>query len=447
MAIPNNPVRLFNSGNLGSQKITGGTLDLINVFKQVVNGTFTDIQATSVVISGGKATLTFTADHGLFPYQVIKLTGTSSAMENKEFFVLNDTTYSPKVFSIDLTGETGGIPNNVTVKLPSLGWSIVEDSTDWFSFRPSVDNRIPLMRISKTATNPQPNTRRIYEAYLARDVNMDGSLIKNYTPTQWIGSNYSTNWGQAEATAWTVVADSTFMYIFFNRPFCPYGNDPTYSFHNSNSFYWLCTPNVCWQYGVPTLLIEDDVPREWVTLFNPSGTEFRDAQTIYYDNYRRRGYLDMTTNDNTFLYARVPYDFSANWGYAKSGTWWTSSQNGFPYPTFGAYGLITAKDYVALQGKGYYGVRSGMRCFLADIANWLRGARTPVAYGENKIHRDALSMGILEVNAVAGKQPVLLVLASVNGYVAGTDPNSQKNTGFVGIRLGCSWKEADLGGV
>lgn len=446
MAVPSNPVRIYQSGNVGAQALQTGALDFINVLKQCVNGSFTDQQTKTVTITGSKAVLEFENDHGYYPYQVVKLTGTGSTMENKEFFVLNNADYSAKKFAIDLTNETGAIPNVITVKLPTLGWSVIEDTTDWFSFRPAVDNRIPLWRISKTATNPQPNTRQYYETYLARDVNMDGSLIKNYTPVQWCGSRYNNLWDVTNPIAWTIIADNDFMYFFINRPVAPYGNDNAYSIGNGNSDYWLTTPIICWKYGVPTMLIEDDAPREWITLWAGGvGTQWRDMTTYYDTADLRRSYVNCNNADSTFLTARTPYSFTGSFGYAKSVAGWGSGSNGLPYPTLGAYGMTAAKHPVAVQGStgGVYGIYSGLRSFLSEVNSLFTGSRTPVPWGEKKISPKSLQMGVFEMHTSAGKAPVFLTIGSRDGYSSGYTEG--KRGTMCGIRIGCSWDTADLG--
>lgn len=444
MAVPSNPVRIFTSGNVGAQVLQSGALDFINVLKQCVSGAFTDQVTSSVTISNGKALLTFDADHGFYPYQVIKLTGTSSTMENKEFFVQNNEKFTAKTLEIDLTGESGSIPNVVTVKLPTLGWSVIEDTVDWFSFRPSIDNRIPLFRLSKTATIPTANTRQYYEAYLARDVNLDGTLIKNYTPTQWVGSRYTDAWNVTDPIAWAIIADNDFMYFFINRAQAPYARAYDYSYHSGDINYRYSTPMICWQYGIHTLLIEDDVPREWITVLNACSTQFRDQQALY-DNYDlRRGFFNVSGMDNVYLTARTPYSFKGEFGYARSMAGWGSGSNGMSYPTLGSYGMAMGKHPVAVQNQGIYGIQAGTRSFLSDIQNLLRGSRSPTPWADKKISPNSLNMGVFEVHSTVGKAPVFLTIASRDGWTSGT---SNMRGCPAGIRIGCSWDIADMGEI
>ena len=445
MAVPINPVRIYTSSNLGAQQIAGGALDFLNVLKQVVSGTFTTIQTIAVAINGTKAVITCSDKHGLYPYQVVKLTNTGVALENKEFFVLNDENFTDITFSIDLGVDAVAMPNVITINLPNLNWEIVEDSTAWLSFRPRVDKRIPLWRFSKTANNPTAGTRRVYSTYLARDVNLDGTLIKNYTPEQWVSHTTTGQWSQTDPCAWMVIADESFMYFILNRPCFPYSGDPKYSFSTGSDARMIySTPALCYQYGVPTMLLED-VPYEWCTVFNAMQEWMRDGSTLYDRNDTRRSYLNLSSNDNSFLTPRLPYDFQGNFGYAKCMTSWSSAANGLPYPNMGTYGLLTAKNYLAVQGKGYFAVMKGVRSLLADCRYLLRDQRPRIKYEDPKVVREALHMGLMELNSEIGKQPIVTVISG-----SGDRTSGNTDTGYAtiaGIRVGCNWKDADIGGL
>lgn len=438
MSVPNNPVRIYHSGNIGAQKIEGGSLDFLNVLKQIVGGELAPFQSLAVQISGTKAIITCTEAHNLYPYQVVKLTNTGTALEGKEFFVLNDENLTSVKFAIDLGEDATAMPNVITITIPTLGWSIVEDSAEWLSFRPSSDARIPLWRLSKTANNPTTGQRRVYSGYLARDVNMDGSLIKNYTHEQFFTSSGTTQWDQVQGTAWMIIADKQFMYFTVNRPIRTYYGNPDYSFNSGNRNNWNFNPAICWTYGVPTLLLED-LPLEWATILN--GVDnwiITDPNGYSGDNYRR-GCLNLTGAEFMAVTARNPYDFQGNVGWVQAHVNWQSGRNGYAYPNIGTYGVICAKNPIAIRGKGVFANMRGCRSYLSEIVYLLRDSRTQTPYNDHVVKPNSYHMGLFEANPTKGKQALVNIQASADNQIG-----YYENRGCMqGIRVGCSWDTAD----
>lgn len=451
MAVPNNPVRIFTSQNLGAQQLAGGALDLINVWKQIVSGSFTDISTVSVSISGTKAVITCADKHNLYPYQVVKLTSTGTALEGKEFFVLNDENHTDSKFAIDLGSDATALPNAISIKLPTLGWDVVEDSTDWFSFRPSVDKRIPLLRFSKTDGTPVAgDNRKVYTTYLARDVNMDGTLIKNYTSERFMTSCTHNAGGYDQKVAWMAIADESYIYLSLVQP-CYGGNGGdlgSYGFFGGYEGYKYASPQVCYQYGLPTVLLEDFLP-EWGTVMNAFGTEVYTRPNNYWATTKsttnfRYGFLNIS-GYNCFVTARVPYSFTGAIGNARSLVNFDSGRSGGSFPSVGAYGIVTAKVPLALDG-GAYAVQKGVRCLLANIRYNLKDNpnRIRPVRNSNKIAKDHWILGLLELANPIGSQPVVIHMGSSNGQVAGS---SEEWAGIHGIRVGCSWDEVDTVGI
>ncbi|MEG1728753.1 MAG: hypothetical protein RR280_04340 [Bacteroidaceae bacterium] len=450
MSVPTNPVRIYTSQNLGAQQLAGGALDLVNLWKQIVSGNFTDIQTISVVLSGTKAVITCADKHNLYPYQVVKLVSTGTALEGKEFFVLNDDNHTDTKFAIELGGDAAALPNAITIKLPSLGWDVVEDSTDWLSFRPTVDKRVPLLRISKTAGSPVAgDNRKVYTCYLARDVNLDGSLIKNYTNQRFMTSNTHHSYGFDQTVAWMAIADDTYVYLALVQP-CyggSSGNMGDYSFFSSNKTTGHSSPMVCYQYGMPTVLLEDFLP-EWAAVFNGFGTEVYTPETKFFNSYGSAnfvpyGYLNIS-GQMCFVTARVPFSFQGVQGGARSLVSFDSGRSGGSFPAAGAYGLMTAKVPLALDGGGY-AVQKGVRCLLSNIRYILRDSnRIKPRRNTNLIAKDHWLLGLMELTAPLGEQPCVIIQGSPNGYVSGS---TEEWAGVYGIRVGCSWKETDTTGV
>lgn len=439
MAVPNNPVRIFHSGNLGAQKIEGGQLDFINVLKQVVGGELAPFQSLAVQLSGTKAIITCTEAHNLYPYQVVKLTNTGTALEGKEFFVLNDSNLTAVKFSIDLGEDATAMPNVITVTIPTLGWTIVEDSQDWLSFRPALDARIPLWRLSKTANNPTAGQRRVYSGYLARDVNMDGTLIKNYTHEQFFASSGTTAWDQVLGTGWMIIADKQFMYVTLNRTIRTYYGNPDYTFNSGTRGNWAINPAITWTYGVPTVLLED-LPYEWSTMLNGTDAWLRDDPNGYNTDTAYRGFLNMSGQNYMAITARSPYDFQGNVGWMKSHVNWQSGRNGYAYPNVGTYGLLCAKNPIAIQGKGVIGCMRGMRSYLSEIMYLLRDTRNQTPYNSNVIKPDSFHMGLFEASSTKGNYAMVNILGSNDGQVG----YYENRCALQGIRVGCSWDVAEV---
>lgn len=448
MAVPNNPVRIFHSGNLGAQRIEGGRYDLISVLRQVLAGAFSDISVSSTLLSGTKVVLTCIDPHKLYPYQVIKLSGTGTALDGSEFFVLNDENFTNTTFALELGTQAVALPNSVTITLPTLGWSIVEDSSTWFSFRPSYDARIPVCRISKTVPNPVAGARRIYSTYLAKDTNLDGLTMKNYTPLAYIGDDGLSDTTVANmglGTGWMVIADKQFLYFTTNRLAKGFnGQYDNYSLWAADPELRLCNAAVCYTYGVPTVLMED-FPVEWSTMYNPSSLSFRDdpngGQTLgprgmlHFDSYDPQPAADQGSH----FTARNPQDYQGLTGKIVSPTSYKSGNNGLPYPPFGAYNTIMVQIPVEIKDKGIFGVMRGCRAYLANILRPLAYERKPTPRHEHHIKPDAFHMGLLEMGAHKGDYPMVNIIGSRDAYTGWFD----KNAAVFGIRVGCSWDIAD----
>lgn len=448
MSVPINPVRIYHSGNLGAQKIEAGRYDLISVLQQVVAGAFTDIQSVGTQLVGTKVIVSCLDPHKLYPYQVLKLSGTSTPLDGKEFFVLNDEHFTGSTFSLDLGAEAVALPNAITLSLPSLGWTVVEDTSTWFSFRPSYDARIPVCRISKTVPNPVVGARRIYSTYLAKDTNLDGLTMKNYTPLAYIGDDGMSDTTVANmglGTGWMVIADKQFLYFTTNRLARGYyGQYDVYSLWSVDPEQRLSNAAVCYTYGVPTVLMED-FPVEWSTMYNPSSLPFRDdpngGQTI-----GLRGMLcfeevdpQPETEHGSHFTARNPQDYQGLIGKVMSVTSYKSGNNGLPYPPFGAYNTVMAQLPLKIKGKGVFGVMRGCRAYLADILRPLAYERKPTPRYEHHIKPDAFHMGLFEMGANKGDYPLVNIIGSGDGYTGWYSSTAS----VFGIRVGCSWDIAD----
>lgn len=444
MAVPSNPVRIFHSGNLGAQRIEAGKLDLINVLKQVVAGTFTDIISISTQLNGTKVLITCLDPHKLYPYQVLKLSGTGTPLEGKEFFVINDSTFTASTFSIDLGADAVALPNVITMALPTLGWTVVEDSASWFSFRPSFDARIPVCRISKTVPTPVVGARRVYSTYLAKDVNLDGLTMKNYTSVGYIGDdglNQDGNMGLG--TGWMVIADKQFIYFTTNRNAKGYyGTYDLYSLFSPEKSDWLCNSAVCYTFGIPSLW-QEDLPMEAVTIYNPSTVDFKDNPTSA-GAIGNRGHLSLTSiDDGEFVTARNPQDFQGLTGVVQACVNYMSGVNGLPYPPFGSHNTLMAQIPLQIKGKGVFGIMRGCRAYLSHIGTALAYASEQTSRYEHHIKPNSFHMGLVEMGTLNGALPMVNIVGSKNGNSGWHDQQSA----VYGIRVGCSWDVVDTQGV
>lgn len=196
-------VKHFHSAMSGAPTLSGTAGSLIAVLDACLVDGFGLKSADSVVVSGGIATVTFSAGHSFEPDVIALVAGATPAGLNGEKRVL---TTSTNTITFDATSIADGTATGtITVKLAPAGWEKPFAGTNLAAYRSTdVTGTRMFLRVDDTGTT---NARVVgYESMT--DVNT--GLRGFPTAPQLAGGGFwpKANAANATARAWTVIADN-----------------------------------------------------------------------------------------------------------------------------------------------------------------------------------------------------------------------------------------------
>ncbi len=200
------PIFLHNLQS-GAPQLDGLAGSLIGILDACLVSGF-GLQAATITVASGVATLTTPSGHGFELHQVVEVAGATPSGLNGRQRVLSRTTTA---ITFDATGiADGAATGSITVKLAPAGWSKVYSGTNKAAYRSNnVSGSQTFLRVDDTAGR---NARVVgYETMSDIDTG------ENPFPTAaqlsgggwWPKSNSDTS----AARAWTVVANDRTVYL------------------------------------------------------------------------------------------------------------------------------------------------------------------------------------------------------------------------------------------
>lgn len=171
--MPSHPVKWYSSAMPGAPALRNVAGDLIAVLDWcLVNGSATTA-VQGIVVSGGVATVTFSASHSFRLHQIIEIAGVTGALT-----ALNSQWRVTGVTSLTLTFAATGIANDtaagtITCKTPALGWQKAFSGTNKAAYRSQdVTGSRFYLRIDDTGTTTA--NARGYESMTSVDSGVNG---------------------------------------------------------------------------------------------------------------------------------------------------------------------------------------------------------------------------------------------------------------------------------
>lgn len=200
------PIFLHNLQS-GAPQLDGLAGSLIGILDACLVSGF-GLQAATVNVASGIATLTTPSGHGFALHQVVEVAGATPSGLNGRQRVLSRTTTA---ITFDATGiADGAATGSITVKLAPAGWSKVYSGTNKAAYRSNnVSGSQTFLRVDDTAGR---NARVVgYETMSDVDTG-EGPFP---TAVQLSGGGWwpKSNSASSAARAWTVVANDRTVYL------------------------------------------------------------------------------------------------------------------------------------------------------------------------------------------------------------------------------------------
>ena len=205
-------VKFFHSNMVNASTLNGVAGSLLSILDACLVDGFDLKNATSLVVAGGIATLSFSGTHSAEKDSVILVSGSSISALNGEQKVLNKTATAVTFTTAAADGAASG---TITFKMAPLGWTKQFSGTNVAVYKSSaVDALGHMLRVDDTGTT----FARVVGYESMSDVNSGTGQFP--TAAQVAGGGYWTKSSAANATAnrWFVAGDSKFFMIHF----CPY---------------------------------------------------------------------------------------------------------------------------------------------------------------------------------------------------------------------------------
>ncbi len=200
------PIFLHNLQS-GAPQLDGLAGSLIGILDACLVSGF-GLQAATITVASGVATLTTPLAHGFELHQVVEVAGATPSGLNGRQRVLSRTTTA---ITFDATGiADGAATGSITVKLAPAGWSKVYSGTNKAAYRSNnVSGSQTFLRVDDTVGR---NARVVgYETMSDVDTG-EGPFP---TATQLSGGGWwpKSNSASSAARAWTVVANDRTVYL------------------------------------------------------------------------------------------------------------------------------------------------------------------------------------------------------------------------------------------
>lgn len=200
------PIFLHNLQS-GAPQLDGLAGSLIGILDACLVSGF-GLQAATITVASGVATLTTPLAHGFELHQVVEVAGATPSGLNGRQRVLSRTTTA---ITFDATGiADGAATGSITVKLAPAGWSKVYSGTNKAAYRSNnVSGSQTFLRVEDTAGR---NARVVgYETMSDIDTG-EGPFP---TAAQLSGGGWwpKSNSASSAARAWTVVANDRTLYL------------------------------------------------------------------------------------------------------------------------------------------------------------------------------------------------------------------------------------------
>ena len=200
------PIFLHNLQS-GAPQLDGLAGSLIGILDACLVSGF-GLQAATITVASGVATLTTPLAHGFELHQVVEVAGATPSGLNGRQRVLSRTT---PTITFDATGiADGAATGSITVKLAPAGWSKVYSGTNKAAYRSNnVSGSQTFLRVDDTAGR---NARVVgYETM--SDIDTGEGLFP--TAAQLSGGGWwpKSNSATSAARAWTVVANDRTVYL------------------------------------------------------------------------------------------------------------------------------------------------------------------------------------------------------------------------------------------
>ena len=200
------PIFLHNLQS-GAPQLDGLAGSLIGILDACLVSGF-GLQAATITVASGVATLTTPLGHGFELHQVVEVAGATPSGLNGRQRVLSRTTTT---ITFDATGiADGAATGSITVKLAPAGWSKVYSGTNKAAYRSNnVSGSQTFLRVDDTAGR---NARVVgYETMSDVDTG-EGPFP---TAAQLSGGGWwpKSNSASSAARAWTVVANDRTVYL------------------------------------------------------------------------------------------------------------------------------------------------------------------------------------------------------------------------------------------
>lgn len=200
------PIFLHNLQS-GAPQLDGLAGSLIGILDACLVSGF-GLQAATITVASGVATLTTPLAHGFELHQVVEVAGATPSGLNGRQRVLSRTTTT---ITFDATGiADGAATGSITVKLAPAGWSKVYSGTNKAAYRSNnVSGSQTFLRVDDTVGR---NARVVgYETMSDIDTG-EGPFPTN---TQLSGGGWwpKSNSATSAARAWTVVANDRTVYL------------------------------------------------------------------------------------------------------------------------------------------------------------------------------------------------------------------------------------------
>lgn len=200
------PIFLHNLQS-GAPQLDGLAGSLIGILDACLVSGF-GLQAATITVASGVATLTTPLAHGFELHQVVEVAGATPSGLNGRQRVLSRTTTA---ITFDATGiADGAATGSITVKLAPAGWSKVYSGTNKAAYRSNnVSGSQTFLRVDDTVGR---NARVVgYETMSDVDTG-EGAFP---TVTQLSGGGWwpKSNSASSAARAWTVVANDRTVYL------------------------------------------------------------------------------------------------------------------------------------------------------------------------------------------------------------------------------------------
>lgn len=208
------PIKLFHAGQVGAPQLSGSNGALIAVLDAVLVNGYNSVSITSITRSGGTATATTSAAHGLASGDSAAISGSTQVEYNIEAVVsvIDSTHFSYSVAGTPATPATG----SPAVKRASGGFAKEFTGSNKASYR-SLNSALtcrPYLQVIDAGATPGAAKEAQVRGYMTMsDVDTGGEPFPTAAQLASGLFTYKSNVSSAEARPWVLITDGNIFYF------------------------------------------------------------------------------------------------------------------------------------------------------------------------------------------------------------------------------------------